>query len=314
MKDSSRFPVFAVCAMSAICAFSAASVRAQELPTEGPVPTTAMVRVESKTHAALDPAMLKLDVNGHQTPIQSITPINPASAQVAILIDDGLRSSFGLQERDLTNFINQLPAGMQVLLGFMRNGEVLSKGFTSDHAAVIDQLRVPMSVGGVGGSPYFSLSEFVKHWPAPAAGPRFVLMITNGVDPYNGSVRLSNQDSPYVQTAQEDAERAGVAVYSIYYPVAHERGNLVSLSGQSYLQQVGQATGGETLYTGDFAPVDLRPFFNQFRADIAESYNMQFMASTNHEKPRTLTQIKLKSTQPDVKVHAPDAVHAGFAE
>ena len=314
MRYSNRFPIFAVCAMGAVCTLWTAKSLAQELPTEGPVPTTATVRVESKTHAPLDPAMLKLEVNGHQTPIQSITPLQPAQAQVAILIDDGLRSNFGLQQRDLAAFINQLPAGMQVLLGFMRNGEVLTKGFTTDHAAIIDQMRVPISVGGVSGSPYFSLSEFVKHWPSQAPGSRFVLMITNGVDPYNGSVRLSNQDSPYVQTAQEDAERAGVAVYSIYFPVSRERGSAVSLSGQSYLQQVGDATGGESLYFGDFAPVDLKPFFDHFRADLAESYTMQFMASSNREKPRTLAQLKLKTSQPDVKVHAPQGVHPGVAE
>ena len=96
-------------------------------------------------------------------------------------------------------------------------------------------------------------------------------MITNGVDPYNGSVSPLNQDSPYVQSSQEDAQRAGVAVYSIYYPVRGERGNLVSFSGQGYLQQVGAATGGESLYTGSMTPPDLAPFFDHFRADIAEA-------------------------------------------
>ena len=84
-------------------------------------------------------------------------------------------------------------------------------------------------------SPYFCLSEFAKNWPGTpvearrnpealdAMGPaaagtrkaRFVLMITNGVDPYNGSTSILNQDSPYVATAVRDAQRAGAAVYSI---------------------------------------------------------------------------------------------------
>ena len=101
MKHSNRFPMFAVCAMGAVGALWTVTTRAQEIPTEGPVPTSATVRVESKSHAPLDPAMLKLEVNGHQTPIESITPIRAGQAQVAMLIDDGLRSNFGLQERDL---------------------------------------------------------------------------------------------------------------------------------------------------------------------------------------------------------------------
>ncbi len=307
-------PFLAALTMSAASALYVASGRAQELPMEGPVPTTATVRVDSKSHVPLDPAMLKLEVNGHQTPIDSITPIQPAQAQVAILIDDGLRTSFSLQERDLTDFVNGLPAGMQVLLGYMRNGGVMSHGFTTDHAAVLNDLRIPIGVQGIGGSPYFALSEFVKQWPSRVQGPRFVLMITNGVDPYNGSVSPLNQDSPYVQTSQDDAQRAGVAVYSIYYPIRGERGNLVSFSGQSYLQQIGQATGGESLYIGTITPPSLQPFFERFRRDIAESYTLQFRASANHEKPRTLAQIKLKTSQPDVKVHAPDSVHPGVSE
>jgi len=35
------------------------------------------------------------------------------------------------------------------------------------------------------------------------------------------------------------------------------------------------------------------------------------MASTNNEKRDTLTQIKLTTSQPGVKVIAPQAVHAG---
>ena len=212
MKRSTLLPSLAACALSAMCAAGPATLHAQELPTEGPVPTTATVRVDSKSHAPLDPAMLKLEVNGHQTPIDSITPVQPAQAQIAILIDDGLRTSFALQERDLTDFVHQLPAGVPLLIGFMRNGEVLSQGFTTDHDAALGSLRIPIGIQGANGSPYFALSEFVKHWPGQAAGPRFVLMLTNGVDPYNGSVSPLNQDSPYVQTAQGDAESAGVAV------------------------------------------------------------------------------------------------------
>ncbi len=88
-------------------------------------------------------------------------------------------------------------------------------------------------------SPYLCLSDFSKHWPgapsnaavdgavAPAPAQhkaRFVLMISNGVDPYNGSTSVMNQDSPYVSASVKDAQRAGVAVYSIYFSDAGIRG------------------------------------------------------------------------------------------
>jgi hypothetical protein len=141
--------------------------------------------------------------------------------------------------------------------------------------------------------------------------PRFVLMLTNGVDPYNGSTSMMNQDSPYVQAAQEDAQRAGVAVYSIFYNDAGMRRG--SFSGQSYLQQVAAATGGQLL-SGGITPVDLAPFLRDFSKYIRESYTVNFLASTSREKAGTLVPIKVKTSQSGVKIYAPEAVHPGVVE
>jgi hypothetical protein len=293
-------------------AIATAPMFAQEIPTEGPVPTTALITVQSKSGAPLDPAMLKLKVNGHETPITSVTPVAPAAAQVAILIDDGLRSSFGIMINDFVDFINQLPAGTQVLVGYMQNGTVRgTPGFTTDHAVAAAQLRLPMTIAGIDGSPYFTLSEFVKDWPSNQPGARFVLMITNGVDLYNGSTSIMNQDSPYVQTAQEDAERAGVAVYSIYYAQSFPRRGRGSFSGQSYLAQVAEATGADSFYIGTITPPSLAPYLKDFTKAIAESYTVSFEVSAAREKGDTLTQIKLSTSQPGVKIHAPQNVHPG---
>lgn len=290
----------------------AAPMVGQEMPMEGPIPTTAMIAVTSKSNAPLDPTMLKLEVNGHESPITAVTPVQPGAAEVAILIDDGLRGSFDLQLNDVKTFITSLPQGSRVLIGYMQNGTVRSTGgFSADHAAVASTLRVPLSAAGESASPYFCLSDFVKHWPSQARAPRFVLMITNGVDPYNGSTSLMNQDSPYVEAAQNDAQRAGVAVYSIYYNDAGMRRG--RFSGQDYLQQVGQATGGELL-SGGITPVSFAPFLKEFDNRIRESYLVSFMASAKREKGDTLVQIKLKTTQDGVKLHVPDAVHPGVVE
>jgi hypothetical protein len=296
----------------AILAFAAAPLAAQEIPTEGPVPTTALISASSKNNVPLDAGQLKLQVNGHDAPISSVTPVTPSRAEIAILIDDGLRGSFGLQIKDLQTFIDQLPAGTPVFVGYMRNGGVeAAQPFTTDHMAAIHALRIPLATPGISASPYFCLSEFVKHWPSDHRAPRFVLMLTNGVDPYNGSTSILNQDSPYVQTAQDDAQRAGVAVYSIFYNDAGmRRGNF---SGQSYLQQVASATGGQLL-SGGLTPVELAPYLRDFSKFIAESYTVNFLASTTREKNNTLVPIKVKTSQPGVKIYAPDAVHPGTVE
>jgi hypothetical protein len=288
---------------------SGIAVGAQEIPIEGPVPTRAQIFVESKGGAPLDQSALKLEVNGHGMPIESITASSNGPSELAILIDDGLRGSFSLQLQELDQFVKQLPPNVHVLVGYMQNGAIRSRGnFSADHAEVAGDLRIPMSSVGISASPYFCLSEFVKHWPSQDAASRFVLMLTNGVDPYNGSVSPLNQNSPYVESAQRDAQRAGAAVYAIYYGDRGERGGAVSFSGQGYLQQVADATGGESFNNGTITPPSIKPFLEQFNRAISESYLVSFRASNAH---RGLMSFKLKTSQHGVKVHAPDEVLPG---
>ncbi|WP_158788384.1 hypothetical protein [Granulicella sp. L46] len=301
-----------ISALAAGFVMTALPVFGQGVPVEGPLPTTATISVQSKSGAPLDPALLKLQVNGQDTPILSVKPIPPPGAQIAILIDDGLRSGFGNQLDDFATFINSLPPGAKVLVGYMQNGTVRGMNtFTANHQAAAAQLRIPMSVAGVNGSPYFTLSEFAKHWPSNQPGARFVLLVTNGVDPYNGRPSVMNQNSPYVQTAQEDAQRAGVAVYSIYYPQSGMRGGRGSFSGQSYLAQVGEASGGTSFNMGTITPPSLSPYLNEFSKAIAGSYLVRFNVSSARVKRDTLIRIKLKTTQPGVKIQTPNNVHPG---
>jgi hypothetical protein len=307
-----RISIRSITRIALMGALAGAPLLAQELPNEGPVETHATISVEAKQPVPLDPKLVKVEVNGHQTPLTGLTRVRPANAQVAILIDDGLRSSFGAQLDDLKKFIVGLPPGVQVFVGYMRNGQVASEGgFSTDHAAVASSVRVASSVPGISASPYFCLSDFAKRWPSNTPGRRFVLMLTNGVDPYNGSTSMLNQDSPYVQAAQQDAQLAGIAVYSIAYSDSGMRGGGASFSGQSYLNQVAEATGGRSFYQGMGNPVSLAPFLNQFRSAIAESYLATFMASASHEKANSLTRLKVTTSQPQVRVHAPEAVHPG---
>jgi hypothetical protein len=288
---------------------------AQEIAQEGPVPTTALISVESKNQTTLDPASLVLQVNRHESPITAVMPISKGSVEIAILVDDGIRSSFSLHLGEMKQFLLGLPPDAKVMLGYMQNGTVRSEGgFTTNHEAVASQLRIPFSSAGISASPYFCLSDFVKGWPSREPAARIVLMLTNGVDPYNGSTSPLNQDSPYVQTAQNDAQRAGVAVYSIYYGDSGFRGARGSFSGQSYLQQVAEATGAQSYNQGTITPPSITPYLNQFAKAITESYLVTFKASATREKRDTLTDIKVSTKQPGIKIHAPQGVHAGIVE
>jgi hypothetical protein len=289
------------------------------LAQEGPS-TQAIVTVNSKSPQQLTTQTLKARVNNHQTQLTAVVPVKPNGTQVALLIDDGLRSSIGRQFSDIKNFISSLPQGTEVLLGYMQNGRVVAQQpFTTDLKAAAASLRIPLGSPGLSASPYFCLSDFVKHWPGSAEGSsaqgsmlpakaRFVLMITNGVDPYNGSVSPLNQNSVYVDTAIRDAQSAGVPVYSIYYGNAGIHGGNASFSGQSYLAKVADETGGQGYFQGLGNPVSLTPFFDKFRQAISESFVATFPAPA---KSRDLVDLKFSTTLPSTKLQAPRYVRPG---
>ena len=302
----------------ALLATTAATISAQE----GPVSTQAIITVDSKTPAALTAKDLTLKVDGRAEPLTSLAPVPPTGAQVAILIDDGLRVSAGRELATLRTFVQSLRPGTEIFIGYMQNGRVIpTQPFTTDYAAAAQNLRMPLGSAGISASPYFCLSDFVKKWhPAsreaepdlqsntrPAYKARFVLMITNGVDPYNGSTSITNQSSPYVDSAIKDAQRAGVPVYSIYYANAGFGARRGSFSGQSYLAQLAEATGGTAYFEGLGSPVSMDPFLKKFASAIAESYVATFSAPGNKDFVR----LQVKTTLPGTSRRAPAQVRPG---
>ncbi len=294
----------------------AAHARAQE----DTLPTQALIRADSKQPILPTSTALTLKLNDRDTHLTSLTQVNPADTQVALLIDDGLSRSAGIQLNDLRAFASSLPPSTELFVGYMDNGRIEPVvPFTTDHAAAAAKIRIPIGLPGISASPYFCLSDFVKHWPgdeeggSPLRKARFVIMLTNGVDPYNGSTSLLNQDSPYVQTAIVDAQRAGVIVSSIYYRDAGFGGH-GAISGQDYLDQVARGTGGEAYYQGTFNPVSLTPFFKQFAAAISETYIATFDAPSRAKGREHLLTFKVDSTVPKLKWRHPDQVRPGNQE
>jgi hypothetical protein len=294
---------------------------------EGPIPTQALVGVDAKSMPPTDASALTVTVNDRKEPLTSWLPVAPANAQVALLIDDGLRESVGRELDNLRAFVGNLAPGIEVMVGFMQYGHVVAEQpFTTDHAQAASTLRLPEGVPGMSASPYISLSDFVRRWPGSGASAssvtgagatahikaRFVIMITNGVDPYNGSTSLSNQNSPYVDTAVSDAQRAGVAVYAIYFGDAGIRGPSADNSGQSYLADLTQRTGGVSYWEGVGNPVSTAPFLAQFQHAIGETYVATFLAPTGKDPQRDMVHVKF--TAPKTKLHTSEMVLPGNQE
>jgi hypothetical protein len=270
-----------------------------------------MVAVESKNPTVPTINDVTIKVNNRNTQLTSLTQVPASGAQVAILIDDGLRISVARELGSMRDFIKGLRPGTEIFIGYMQNGRVVTaQDFTTDYDAAVQSLRIPIGSAGLSASPYFCLSDFVKRWPHSSSGTpkaRFVLMITNGVDPYNGSTSLMNQNSPYVDAAVTDAQRAGVAVYSMYFSDAGMRGGRASFSGQSYLSQIAEGTGGTAYYQGTGNPVSMAPYLKDFQKAISETYVASFMAPGG----RGLVQFKASTKLPKTKLHAPSSVQPG---
>lgn len=301
------------------------ALRAQ---VEGPVPTQTLVTVDAKSVPPNSGSELTVAVEGHKEPLSAWAPVLPAKAQVALLIDDGLRTSLGRELDNLHNFVAGLPPGVEVLIGYLQNGHVVAEQpFTADHAQAASALHLPTGMPGISASPYICLSDFVKHWPTASSNPasagiggqpssrrkaRFVLMITDGVDPYNGGTSVMNQDSPYVSAAVTDAQRAGVSVSAIYFSDAGISGASADNSGQNYLAELAQDTGGVSYWEGIGNPVTTTPFLMQFQKAIAETYLATFPAPVGRNPQTDMVHIKFSAER--TKLHAPAEVLPGNQE
>jgi hypothetical protein len=276
---------------------------------EGPQPVSVVVRAESKGEVpTLQPSDLKIEFNGKPVTVTSVQGLSAGSksgvnTEVALLIDDGLRGAFGNQLSDIEAFVKSIVSPNVALgVGYMRNGgSSFPAGFSTDAETELQAVRLPISTSGIDGSPYFCLQDLVKKWPQRRGVARVVLMISSGIDRYNGSTSPMNQDSPYVASAILDAQRAGVPVYSIYYGRREVNGAVSSFSGQSYLSQMAEGTGGDSLNGGTINPVSLAPYLARFTTDLRESYLVTFQSGLTR-----LERLKVSSNTKGIKVHAQD--------
>src|SRR3984957_16826671 len=239
------------------------------------------------------------------------TPLRGARSglQLVVLLDDSSGGNLGLQLNDIRSFLNGLPPTVQVAIGYMRNGTPnLVQNFTNDHALAAKALRLPQGIAGTNGSPYFCLSDLVKHWPRGNNDVRReVIMVTDGVDRYSGG--RFDPENPYVQAATSDAQKAGVIVYSIYYRDAGrlDRSGLATDGGQNYLIQLSGATGGKAYLEGFGNPVSFAPFLSDIQRKLQNQYELSFVSTA---KPG-LQSIRVKTSQPNTSLEFPSRVPVG---
>lgn len=299
----------------AVCTFGTSSLWAQG-PTANGVPVHTVVTVEAR-HGSNPPVINHEDVmvyEGHDR--DTVTEWVPAQGDHAaleffVLLDDSSNTTLGTQLDDIRKFINEQPVSTKIGVAYMQNGIAeIVQNLTNDHGLAAKALRLPMGYAGANGSPYFSLSDLVKRWPASGAR-REVLMVSDGIDRYYGENDFLD---PYLTDAIEDAQRAGIIVSAIYSPGVGHFGHSYwrTYWGQLYMAQVAEKTGGESYYIGFTGPpVAFAPYLEDQARRLTHQYLLTFLAKP--PKKAGLQRVKITTEVPNADLVTADEVYVPAA-
>ena len=288
---------------------SARPIAAQQSGAAAGVPVQMTVSVEPKKGNPM-PMITRQDIVVTQgRDRRTVTNWVPATGDraglaLAILIDDSAGISLGAQLNEIRTFVTAQASTTRIAVGYMQNGTVaLTQNFTQDHAAAAKSVRLAQGYFGAEASPYLSISDFIKRWPInPATPRREILAITSGIDTVYGGA----YPNPYVDSMIEDAQCAGVVVYSIYTPSAGHFGHSYFRTywAQNYLSELSEDTGGESYYfLGPQAPVSFAPYLDRLSHQLPNQYLMTFLAKP--EKKAGTEAVKVTS-----EIHSVDFLHA----
>jgi len=197
---------------------------------------------------------------------------------LAVLIDDSLDASIANQWNDLKAFLTSQPDTTYVSVSYARNGTaMLAQDFTNDHELAAKALRIPVGGGGAFSSPYLTLLDLMKRWPA-SADRRSILLISSGIDYFRGGFDFR---SPDLDSTISRAQKQNINVWTIYAPDAGHRGRgfFIANRAQSNLSQLSDETGAESFYLGTAAPVTLKPYFDELSTHLSNQYLLTFKAS-----------------------------------
>ena len=194
--------------------------------------------------------------------VRVVAPVN-----LAILIQDDLVSHVS-NELDITReFIQSLPEGSQVMVGYIRSGSLqVRQPFTSDLGTAARSLRILVSSTSASPyNPYVEVLEALRKFDSKNKNPNVVLLISDGLDVSRGFDPGSVLNSIDLERAIAEAKRRDVSIFSFYAPsVGLTRRNFLAASwGQSSLNRISDETGGKAFFQGITDFVTFNPYFER---------------------------------------------------
>jgi VWFA-related protein len=250
---------------------------------------------------------LALREDGEEQQVLAIRGIGSTPLSLAILVQDDVVSGVGNDIKLIHDFIRTLPRGSRVMVGYMRAGSLdVRQKFTSDLDRASRSLRIPVSSPTAAPlNPYIGILECLKRFDALPTGRRAILVVSDGLDIRAGLDNSSPGLSVDLQRAINDAQRRGVAVYSIYTPTVTGsilRNSVVVANGQGGLARLADETGGRSYNHGLAAPVSFSPYLN----DLGETLLRQFAITYLSTHPsRGFHKIDIKTSRADIALEYP---------
>src|SRR5437588_2403918 len=268
------------------------------------VPVTIRVR-KSAPEVEMRIVDFLLREDGEQETFLSIgRPIeNPMS--LAILIQDDLVASVGNEIRSVADFIRHQPGGWRIMVGYIRSGILdVRRKFTTDSERAASGLRIPAGSTALSPfNPYVQIIEALRRFDSQPLGRRAIVVVSNGLDVSRGTDGSAPGQSLDLQRAITEAQRRGVAVYSIYAPSAAPSSNpFLDTNGQSCLERLSNETGGQAFFQGTGAPVSFDPFLKEIDASLGRQIALTYLST---HTAKGFHRLDIKPLERDVEIRHP---------
>lgn len=239
--------------------------------------------------------------------VQSLLSIRRPSdnpVTLAVLLQDDLVSSIANEAKGVANFIRDLPDGSRVMVGYIRSGSLqVRRRFTTDLERAATSVRPPLSSASASAfNPYVEIVEALRRFDSQPLGRRAIVVVSDGLDISRGFDSSSPSSSIDLARAIREAQRRGVAIYSIFAPRAGAGNGLLSANGQSSLQKLSNETGGRAFFQGTSAPVSFQPFLKEISSTLDRQIALTYL-STHPNKG--FHRLEVKPLDRDVEVRHP---------
>jgi VWFA-related protein len=297
---------FALAVASVLLA--ASTLSAQDRHDHGPAkPITVPVTIRvKKTAPEVEMRIVDflLREDGEQQTILSIRRPVDSPLSLAILIQDDLVSSIGNDIKNIAEFIRH-QTGSRIMIGYIRSGSLdVRRKFTTDLDRAAGGLRIPAGSTAVSPyNPYVEIIEALRRFDSQPLGRRAIVVVSNGLDVSRGLDASAPGQSLDLQRAITEAQRRGVAIYSIYAPAVGNSGNLfLDTNGQSCLERLSSETGGRAFFQGMSAPVSFDPFLKEIDASLGRQIALTYLST---HTAKGFHRLDIKPLERDVEIRHP---------